>query len=289
MFLLPFGDYDNLLHKNEYTHTWLAIELYISQQQLDWKVIRFKSHGGVNMQGFMVQNNLKNTPYGIAIIDTDRNHPSKISKNQYWEIIKKGAAFPAYGYTVTKAIDVVGNVATLNIAEIDKEKKEYSLFNSITVSDRRIKYGYPLQIYAEYNDTSSILIRVYSGRNGKKFGEYNLAIQRPEYKPPVSRTQPQRQPQRAHVTSSTQVSQAEKERIQREKEERERIIQEEARKKLIQDEEIKKTVQRRETLEKSLDQLYSMVGLDFVKEAVSMLVSRIEYEINREEELRKGE
>ena len=239
------------------------------------------------MQGFMVSPNLEYAPYGIAVIDPRGLKNKQLEGYQYKEMIRKGDQFPASGGVVTKAVEVIGNEATLYIAEIDRDRNYYCLFSTIKVKARGLKRDYPLEISAIYRDTSSVYLTVMSGRNGKLLGQFNLVIPRPEYVPP--KPKPQTQSQKARATASAQAIKEERARIQREKEERERIVREEARKKRIQEEERRGVVQRHETLEKSLEQLNSMIGLDSVKEAVSMLVCRIEYEINREAELRKEE
>jgi len=235
------------------------------------------------MEGFMVKDNLKAVPYGIAIVDPRPDCNGQISSDQYWNLINKGDRFPTSGYIVTKAIDVTDNEALISFAEVDKDRKVYARFNTFTVKDKRLKSGYPLEVFAEYRDTSEIFIRVCNGRNGEKLGERTLAIQRPEYVPPKPKAI--EQPQRARTSVAQKKSREEELRNKQEREEQESIRrEEELRMQQEREAEVRK-IQKEEKLAKARAELDSLVGLDSVKESINMLVSRLEYESARREAL----
>jgi SpoVK/Ycf46/Vps4 family AAA+-type ATPase len=162
-------------------------------------------------------------------------------------------------------------------------RKFYSLFSTIKVKVKGLKIDYPLEVYAKYKDTSEIFIRICSGRNGKNLGEYNLAIQRPEYIPPKPMVM--EQAKRARTSAPAKASVEDDLRIKREKEEQERIRhEEELRMQQEREAEVRK-IQKAEKFAKAKAELDTLVGLDSVKESINMLVSRLEYESARREAL----
>lgn len=235
------------------------------------------------MQGFMVSSNLEYAPYGIAVIDPPGVRNKQLEGYQYKEMIRKGDQFPASGWVVTKAVDVVGNEATVYIAEIDQDRKFYSLFSTIKVKAKGLKIDYPLEVYAQYKDISEIFIRICSGRNGRNLGEYNLAIQRPEYVP----TKPKavEQPQKVRSSATEKKSREEDLRVKQEKEEQDRLRHEEELRMQKEREAEVRSIQKAEKLAKARAELDALVGLDSVKESINMLVSRIEFETARREAL----
>ncbi len=244
------------------------------------------------MEGYMTKPDTRHVPFEIGIINTDPNCPAS---KQAYTVINAGVPFPASGRVVTKVFDAVDNVTTLNVAEIDRARKEYSIFDTVTVSARKLKKDEPLEVYAEYKDVSTITLKIYSGKSGKGLGVFNIKIKRPEYKTPepkpVSKSAtnapvPQRTAANGRDTRSSSNTydpdkykfildeatryneQREKERIENEKKRKQRELEriEQAK---------REKVERYENAKKELN---SLVGLESVKESIKMLVKRLEYE-----------